>query len=56
MKHIARKRFGQHFLSDNGIIAAIVDAINPQPDEPLVEMFSNDPRLKDLAGFDPAAA
>jgi superfamily II DNA/RNA helicase len=25
-------------------------------DEPLVEMFSNDPRLKDLAGFDPAAA
>ena len=24
-------------------------------DEPLVEMFSNDPRLKDLAGFDPAA-
>lgn len=25
-------------------------------DEPLVEMFSNDPRLKDLASFDPAAA
>jgi superfamily II DNA/RNA helicase len=25
-------------------------------DEPLVEMFSNDPRLKDLAGFDPATA
>ncbi len=25
-------------------------------DMPLVEMFSNDPRLKDLAGFDPAAA
>jgi 16S rRNA (adenine1518-N6/adenine1519-N6)-dimethyltransferase len=38
MKHIARKRFGQHFLSDNGIIAAIVDAINPQPGEPVVEI------------------
>lgn len=38
MKHVARKRFGQHFLSDNGIIAAIVDAINPQPGEPLVEI------------------
>ncbi len=24
-------------------------------DQPLVEMFSNDPRLKDLASFDPAA-
>jgi 16S rRNA (adenine1518-N6/adenine1519-N6)-dimethyltransferase len=38
MKHIARKRFGQHFLSDNGIIGAIVDAINPQPGEPVVEI------------------
>jgi len=38
MKHIARKRFGQHFLSDNGIIGAIVDAIHPQPGEPLVEI------------------
>ena len=38
MKHVARKRFGQHFLSDNGIIAAIVAAINPQSGEPLVEI------------------
>jgi 16S rRNA (adenine1518-N6/adenine1519-N6)-dimethyltransferase len=38
MKHIARKRFGQHFLSDNGIIGAIVDAIHPQPGEPVVEI------------------
>ena len=38
MKHVARKRFGQHFLSDNGIIGAIVDAINPQQGEPLVEI------------------
>lgn len=38
MKHLARKRFGQHFLSDNGIIYAIVDAINPQPGDPMVEI------------------
>jgi 16S rRNA (adenine1518-N6/adenine1519-N6)-dimethyltransferase len=38
MKHIARKRFGQHFLSDRGIIDAIVDAINPQPGQPMVEI------------------
>ena len=37
-KHIARKRFGQHFLSDRGIIDAIVDAINPQPGQPMVEI------------------
>lgn len=38
MKHIARKRFGQHFLTDRGIINAIVDAIAPQPGEPMVEI------------------
>jgi 16S rRNA (adenine1518-N6/adenine1519-N6)-dimethyltransferase len=38
MKHIARKRFGQLFLSDRGIIDAIVDAINPQPGQPMVEI------------------
>ena len=38
MKHIARKRFGQHFLTDNGIIDGIVDAIHPQPGEPMVEI------------------
>ncbi len=38
MKHIARKRFGQHFLSDGGIIDAIVDAIHPQPGQPMVEI------------------
>ena len=38
MKHIARKRFGQHFLSDQSVIAAIVDAINPQPAQPMVEI------------------
>lgn len=38
MKHIARKRFGQHFLSDQGVIECIVDAINPQAGEPVVEI------------------
>ena len=38
MKHLARKRFGQHFLSDSNIIHAIVEAINPQPGDPMVEI------------------
>lgn len=38
MKHIARKRFGQHFLSDGYVIEAIVDAIDPQPGQALVEI------------------
>lgn len=37
-QHIARKRFGQHFLSDGGIIDAIVDAIAPQPGDAMVEI------------------
>ena len=38
MKHIPRKRFGQHFLSDKGIIDGIVDAIAPQAGQPMVEI------------------
>ena len=38
MKHIARKRFGQHFLTDRHLIGSIVDAIAPQPGEPMVEI------------------
>ena len=38
MKHIARKRFGQHFLRDGGIIDAIVQAISPQPGQRMVEI------------------
>lgn len=38
MKHIARKRFGQHFLSDGGIIDAIVDAIHPLAGQNMVEI------------------
>ena len=38
MKHIPRKRFGQHFLSDGGIIDAIVSAIHPQAGQAMVEI------------------
>lgn len=38
MKHIARKRFGQHFLTDRAIIESIVDAIGPQPGDAMVEI------------------
>lgn len=36
--HVARKRFGQNFLVDQGIIGAIVSAINPRRDETVVEI------------------
>ena len=36
--HIPRKRFGQNFLVDDGIIHAIVNAIRPQPGETVVEI------------------
>ena len=38
MKHIPRKRFGQHFLVDQTVIHAIVSAISPKPDDVLVEI------------------
>ena len=38
MKHIPRKRFGQHFLMDRNIIEAIVQAIAPQAGQPMVEI------------------
>jgi len=36
--HFARKRFGQHFLSDIGVIEDIVRAIRPEPGQALVEI------------------
>jgi 16S rRNA (adenine1518-N6/adenine1519-N6)-dimethyltransferase len=36
--HLARKRFGQHFLVDDGVIDQIIRAINPQRDDPMVEI------------------
>ena len=38
MHHVARKRFGQHFLTDPAIIDAIVRAIDPRPGQPMVEI------------------
>lgn len=38
MRHIPRKRFGQHFLTDGSVIDAIVDAIAPVPGDAMVEI------------------
>src|SRR5688500_1592723 len=38
LKHIPRKRFGQHFLADQAIIDAIVRAIDPRPGQAMVEI------------------
>ncbi|MEO7390849.1 MAG: 16S rRNA (adenine(1518)-N(6)/adenine(1519)-N(6))-dimethyltransferase RsmA [Ramlibacter sp.] len=38
MKHIPRKRFGQHFLADPGIVDGIVRAIDPRPGQAMVEI------------------
>jgi 16S rRNA (adenine1518-N6/adenine1519-N6)-dimethyltransferase len=38
MKHVPRKRFGQHFLTDGAILDAIVGAIDPKPGDALVEI------------------
>lgn len=37
-RHLPRKRFGQHFLADESVLDAIVDAIDPQPGQALVEI------------------
>ncbi|MBB3196033.1 16S rRNA (adenine(1518)-N(6)/adenine(1519)-N(6))-dimethyltransferase RsmA [Roseateles terrae] len=38
MGHIARKRFGQHFLTDRAVIDAIIDAIAPGEDQSMIEI------------------
>ena len=38
MKHQAKKRFGQNFLTDQSIINSLVDAIAPQADDLMVEI------------------
>ena len=37
-QHQARKRFGQNFLHDEGVIHQIVSAIDPQPNDKLIEI------------------
>ncbi|HET8746881.1 MAG TPA: 16S rRNA (adenine(1518)-N(6)/adenine(1519)-N(6))-dimethyltransferase RsmA [Ramlibacter sp.] len=38
MKHVARKRFGQHFLAEGSVIDAIVREIDPRPGQAMVEI------------------
>jgi 16S rRNA (adenine1518-N6/adenine1519-N6)-dimethyltransferase len=38
LHHVARKRFGQHFLVDRHCVRRIVEAIDPQPDDLMVEI------------------
>lgn len=38
IQHRARKRFGQNFLSDPGIIHRIIQSINPKPGEHIIEI------------------
>ena len=38
MKHIARKRFGQNFLTDTGVLAHIIDTIAPSQSDSMVEI------------------
>ena len=38
MQHVARKRFGQHFLTDGAMIESIIDAIAPEPGDAMVEI------------------
>jgi len=38
MKHVARKRFGQHFLADRSVLERIVEAIDPRPGDELLEI------------------
>ena len=38
MKHVARKRFGQNFLTDKQVLSDIIDAIGPRRGEAMVEI------------------
>lgn len=38
MKHVAKKRFGQNFLTDQGVINSLVEAIAPQTADLMVEI------------------
>ena len=38
MKHIPRKRFGQNFLTDQAVLHDIIQAIDPKPEDSMVEI------------------
>lgn len=46
--HRARKRFGQHFLTDPGVIDAIVRSIRPAPEDLIVEIGPGYGAITDL--------
>ena len=48
MKHIPRKRFGQHFLADKRVIADIVAAVSIRPGEHVAEIGPGEGALTDL--------
>ena len=38
MKHVARKRFGQNFLTDRFVLSDIIESIAPEPGQAMVEI------------------
>jgi len=38
VKHVARKRFGQNFLTDQGVLHDIIRVIDPKPNDAMVEI------------------
>jgi 16S rRNA (adenine1518-N6/adenine1519-N6)-dimethyltransferase len=38
MKHVAKKRFGQNFLTDQAIISSLIEAIDPHKNQTIVEI------------------
>jgi len=49
-KHRARKRFGQHFLSDPGVIDAMIRAVHPASDDVVVEIGPGQGAITDALG------
>ena len=47
MKHVPRKRFGQHFLADQGVIAGILAAVSLRPGEHVAEIGPGEGALTD---------
>jgi len=45
MKVIPKKRFGQHFLRDSGVLQRILETLSPGPDETVVEVGAGDGAL-----------
>jgi 16S rRNA (adenine1518-N6/adenine1519-N6)-dimethyltransferase len=37
-QHKPKKRFGQHFLCDQAVLASIINAINPHDNDPMIEI------------------